>query len=461
MQPEKKYEQWKAITESDFVTLFIKTWFTFIAVLRELNRDVDVFTADGAPRGDKPFLNAYKEGIMPIVQKRIDATILAQELFKMYPISMRKVMDVFPQYFFQTFFQINREFEFSEKTIDKDSDGKLKERYDARIHVVDGNKLRLKLGISGRFRNTVYDETIKRDIDLRPIIQSVVNTHRSKNTYIDELQFLRDFYDAIMNEVSGALRHYIDVRLPPKGYNQTINSKITTACYRLNSSLRLKLEYNYKYPHEAKILGPRNSYAIIYQTPFNGFARVERENVYVSNSEDYALLMATNAVDWFASYVYALRNALFHEIISPLDVEWQTIFKSAYLILKQISDICISCIVQIEDFVKTQENAVYNYVFDHQVDCFGTMADHVEFLDMPKMAVSHCKIDKGNFLISGWFLATLKLQNGDAEAVENGTGSIMEEDKGFDFSVTLDDDFKIVIDKSTQKEMIEISLQNA
>ena len=106
MQPEKKYEQWKAITESDFVTLFIKTWFTFIAVLRELNRDVDVFTADGAPRGDKPFLNAYKEGIMPIVQKRIDATILAQELFKMYPISMRKVMDVFPQYFFQTFFQI-------------------------------------------------------------------------------------------------------------------------------------------------------------------------------------------------------------------------------------------------------------------------------------------------------------------------------------------------------------------
>ena len=37
MQVERKYEQWKAITESDFVTLFIKTWFTFIAVLRELN----------------------------------------------------------------------------------------------------------------------------------------------------------------------------------------------------------------------------------------------------------------------------------------------------------------------------------------------------------------------------------------------------------------------------------------
>lgn len=121
MQVERKYEQWKAITESDFVTLFIKTWFTFIAVLRELNPDVDVFTADGMPRGDKPFLNAYKEGIMPFVQKNIDTDDFAQELFSMYPISMRKVMDVFPQYFFQTFFQVNREFSYEEKTIDLDN----------------------------------------------------------------------------------------------------------------------------------------------------------------------------------------------------------------------------------------------------------------------------------------------------------------------------------------------------
>lgn len=93
MQVERKYEQWKANTESDFVTLFIKTWFTFIAVLRGLNPDVDVFTEDGMPRGDKPFLNAYKEGIMPIVQKNINTDDFAQELFAMYPISMRKVMD--------------------------------------------------------------------------------------------------------------------------------------------------------------------------------------------------------------------------------------------------------------------------------------------------------------------------------------------------------------------------------
>ena len=46
-------------------------------------------------------------------------------------------------------------------------------------------------------------------------------------------------------------------------------------------------------------------------------------------------------------------------------------------------------------------------------------------------------------------------------AVENGTGSISTEDKGFDFSVTLGDDFKIAKDNDTQKELIEIKLQRA
>lgn len=34
-----------------------------------------------------------------------------------------------------------------------------------------------------------------------------------------------------------------------------------------------------------------------------------------------------------------------------------------------------------------------------------------------------------------------------------------EEEKGFDFSVTLGDDFKIVKDKETQKECVEIRMQ--
>lgn len=461
MQMERKYEQWKAITESDFVTLFIKTWFTFIAVLRELKPDVDVFTEDGKPRGDKPFLNAYKEGIMPFVQKNINTGDFAQELFAMYPISMRKVMDVFPQYFFQTFFQINREFTYEEISIDHDKDGKLKERYQANLHIVDKHKLKFYFGVSGQFRTTIYNESIKKEIDLRPIIHATVEKHRYQNPIINELQFMRDFYDAVMSEISGTLRHYIDATLPKRVFNQTVTGKIKDACLRLNTALRLRFEYNYRYPHEVDSLVAPNSYAIIYQVPFNGFGRVDSKNIYALRMGEYAPLIATKAADWFASYVYALRNALFHEIISPLDEEWQAIFKSAYLLLKQVSDICISCISQIEEFPQKQENAVFEYAEKHKAECFDSLAEHVELLDFPKMVLSNWKIEKGEIILGGWFSARFKLQQGDAEAIKNGMGVISEEDKGFNFSVTLDDDFEIAKDKETQAEIIEIKLQGA
>ena len=300
MKTEKKYEQWKAVTESDFVTLFIKTWFTYIAILRELNPDVSVFTEEGMPRGDKPFLNAFKDGIMPIVQKQIPMEIVAPEMFRMYPVSMRKVMDVFPQYFFQTFFRINESFNYTDISIDTDSDGKFKERYEAHLNIVDRYRLKFYLGISGRFRTTNYSEQIKKQIDLRHIIEATVSKHKELNAFINEVQFIRDFYNGVMNEVSGILRHYIEAILPSKGYNQTINGKIRNACFRLNSSLNVKFDFNYKYPHEVSALDDLNSYAIIYQLPFNGFGRVEPENIYATNEDIYSQLITTKGVDWFA-----------------------------------------------------------------------------------------------------------------------------------------------------------------
>ena len=459
MQVDRKYEQWKAITESDFITLFIKTWFTFIAVLRELNPDVDVFTEDGKPRGDKPFLNAYKDGIMSFVQRSINTEEFAQELFAMYPISMRKVMDVFPQYFFQTFFQINRDFSYEEKSIDLDNNGNVKERYQANLHIVDKHTLKLYFGVSGQYRTTKYNESIKKEFDLRPIIQSIVEKHRHQNLIINETQFIRDFYDVVMGEISGALRHYIDVILPKRKFNKTVTEKIKAACLRLDAALRLRFEYNYRYPHEVAALVATNSYAIIYQIPFNGFGRLYRENIYATRRGEYASLIATKAIDWFADYVYSLRNALFHEIISPLDEEWQAVFKSAYLMLKQVSDICIDYITRIEDLFKTKDNVIFEYAEKHQKEYFGFLADDVELLDFSKMVISSRKMEKGKTILSGWFLAKLKLQKGDSEAVQKGTGSISEEEKGFDFSVTLDDDFKIMKNKESDTDIIEIKLQ--
>ena len=108
---------------------------------------------------------------------------------------------------------------------------------------------------------------------------------------------MHDFYDAVMREISEKLRNYIEVTLPKKGFNQTVTGKIKDACLRLDTALRLRFEYNYRYPHEVDPLAASNSYAIIYQVPFNGFGRLDRENLYATRRGEYAPLMATKAVE--------------------------------------------------------------------------------------------------------------------------------------------------------------------
>lgn len=461
MKTDKKHEQWKTITESDFVTLFIKTWFTYIATLRELNPDVKVFTDEGVPRGDKPFLNAFKDGIMPIVQKQLPIESVEQELFRMYPVSMKKVMDIFPQYFFQTFFRINESFNYTDESNDIGSDGKFKERYEVHLRIVKRCHLKFYFGISGRFRTTNFKEEIKKDIDLQSIIETNVSKHSNLVHNLNESQLIRDFYDSILNEINHTLRNYLSEKLPPKGYNRTINGKIRDACLRLSSALNIKFECNYKYPHEVGALDDLNSYTIIYQLPFNRFGQVEPENVYSKNKEVYSNLIATKGIDWFASYVYALRNALFHEIITPLDEEWQFIFKSSYLVLKQVSDICIDVIEKIIDFPQSKDNAVFAYVTTHQESVFSALADRVILVEYPKMELHNWKIDYGKIILKGCFLAKLKFYNHSTEDIENSAENVQEVERGFDFEVTLNDDFKIAFDSIKGNDCILIKQQNS
>lgn len=458
MNVDEKHEQWRAITESDFVTLFIKTWFTYIAVLRKLNPDVQVFTAKGLPRGDKPFLNAFQNGIMPIVQKKLPVDSIIESLFNMYPIGMKKVIDVFPQYFFQTFFRINDNFNFEKTVINKDGEGNIKERYQASIRNKDRFKLSMYLGISGKYRTKNYNENIKKEIDLRPIIESAVRNQRNNDVIIEQ-QFFRDVYDVIIDQIDVHLKQYVNNTLPQKGYNPTINSLIKDNCNRFLLDIRSSFAVNYRYPHEVEVLRDFNSYAVFSQMPFNFFGNIESSNVISSNKDYYYRLISTKGVEWFSNYVYALRNALFHEIISPLDEEWQAIFKSAYLVLKQVSDICISYISQICDFPNIQDNPVLEYAEEHAGELFSDLADSVEVLSFPEINLSKWIIDEGAIQLSGWFKVKLKLQNSDNQEAPDGI-QIMEEDKSYNYVIFLDENFRTKMDEE-DNERIQIRIQES
>ena len=98
----------------------------------------------------------------------------------------------------------------------------------------------------------------------------------------------------------------------------------------------------------------RNEYEVIQQMPINYFEyhmdidlQPQDRELSASEKEWFKKLYEIrnqNSIIWFLSFVYRLRNALFHEIIDPLNEEWQIIFNNAYLVLKDIVDLNIQLI---------------------------------------------------------------------------------------------------------------------
>lgn len=73
-------------------------------------------------------------------------------------------------------------------------------------------------------------------------------------------------------------------------------------------------------------------YKLLSQMPITNFLQS------IEGGKEMTLADKEKAYLWFISFVYRLRNALFHEIIDPLNDEWQVIFKNSYHVLKQVVD---------------------------------------------------------------------------------------------------------------------------
>ena len=97
----------------------------------------------------------------------------------------------------------------------------------------------------------------------------------------------------------------------------------------------------------------RDTYEIVTQLPINYFqyhfdvSLIPQKELTGSEKSWFNKLtekMRDKSVVWFLDFVYRLRNALFHEIIDPLNSDWQLVFKNAYLVLKEIVDLNIKYI---------------------------------------------------------------------------------------------------------------------
>lgn len=188
----------------------------------------------------------------------------------------------------------------------------------------------------GRFNNS-SDKYIREFIAERCRILAVVGLHGNLMAIVQEIEdwqfvlteasLIERFYEKLFNAISDAFFSEINnakSSIPEKGNKRFLKvfDAMLAFCARALNAIKASC-LNSEFGAEHKLLS---------QMPITNFLQS------IEGGKEMTLADKEKAYLWFISFVYRLRNALFHEIIDPLNDEWQVIFKNSYHVLKQVVD---------------------------------------------------------------------------------------------------------------------------
>lgn len=332
------YDNWKAVTEADFVTLFIKTWFAFVSTLRELYPQSKPYYEAS---GDSSFVEAYKKDFAERFYFLCPLTVgVEQSLHSTYKAGLRIISEKYPRFLAQDFY--NHNLSYSDKyEEDYDSTGGYSGKLSLSVKCASSSQVKVSLRSS--------DEKFQKKADEKPVLAEMkIDYSAILERFIEGLEqtphsvgenelpsfFCENLFQIIFNELTDVLSKKQKV-LPDKGFQQVkqVYMVIQSFCRRAVDAMRISC------------MDPTISaeHKLLSQTPIADF---------LESYGELSSMDKKNAYLWFVGFVYRLRNALFHEIIDPLNPEWQHVFKNAYLVLKQVVDANISSLKTVAQLLK-------------------------------------------------------------------------------------------------------------
>lgn len=310
----QKYKNWRAVTESDYVTMFIKTWFAFVATLRELYPKDNLRDVIG--RGDKPYLTPYLADFENRYFQYNAIDKIKVNILKVYQLGRRYTLENarYNRFFCEDFYELNKHFVWKKQTDDYECSISYDKDFVLSFHV--------------KYLDEVFNINnapliITDKVDIADLISSEhLSEERVKRFIHDESEFINFFTTEIINKVSSAFIYHIT--------NGDFNSRYTAKVLARFNSITLSINADIVTALASmKDANVQKENLLYYQSPCNNF-------IYkVEDGEDVPVI---DTYKWFLNFVYFMRNALFHEIIDPLDAFWQEIFKHSYLVLKEILD---------------------------------------------------------------------------------------------------------------------------
>lgn len=324
----QKYENWRAITESDYVTMFIKTWFAFVATLRELYPKENLNDVIG--KGDKVFLNPYlddfeeKYHCYNSLKKSLDDILKVYMLGREYTLRNNK----YNRFFSEDFYAVNKAFSWRKSTEEYECSLKYSSDFVLSIHVKY---------LDSDFLTDGKPLIISEKVDISDLISSCNLTKSQIESYLDDEA-------AFINYVAAKISERVSVRFIShitNGDFQTVfSSKVLARFNSLTLSINADIVLALAQMKDPNI---QKENLLFSQMPCSNFIYKVEDGADIPDSDTYK---------WFLNFVYFMRNALFHEIIDPLDSFWQDIFKHSYLALKEILDGNINYFIEKEKVIE-------------------------------------------------------------------------------------------------------------
>ena len=274
---------------------------------------------------------------------------------KVYQEGRNVIINNYPEYYLWDFYKINDDFEFSYRQVPPDRSECF--IVGLKMHRNRGTKWSFIVHgfvrLFGKYYGESYDANIRFQANISDVLKRS-EQYVAEHPDINEQNYLAWLLREINIEVTYKMTEAFEAVIKEKNYGKRVTAKINDLMKQAIAtdwaifSLNAKDESS---KTKEEMERSRNTYEIIRQRPLNYFIyhmdvklKPERTEMTASEERWYEELqrdLEKDSVLWFLDFIYRLRNALFHEIIDPLDEEWQTIFKNAYLVLKEIVDLNI------------------------------------------------------------------------------------------------------------------------
>lgn len=320
------YNNWKSITESDFVTLFIKTWFAFISTLREMYpAEIPYYQATG----DSRYISPYKREFSQNIAYRLNYTDIKYNFYEVYKHGMKIIADRYPRFIVDDFYSLNLSFK---ETVSEEFSlgGSFSGKFICTVKCATAKTLTATIMCTDKsYRTKIAKNHVPIDIsvDYSDILTTLIREIEDKQFVLTEVSLIDRFYEKLFDAIFNAFFAEINSAkssIPEKGnkrFLKIFDAMLAFCARALNATKASCL--NPEFGAEHKLLS---------QMPISNFLHS------IEDGEEMTATDKEKAYLWFIGFIYRLRNALFHEIIDPLNDEWQVIFKNSYHVLKQIVD---------------------------------------------------------------------------------------------------------------------------